>query len=88
MKERQVRTSWTARRRYQTAGRMSSIIGAAIGLVIVAALAREASMDGGGHMIPRVVVSIGIILVCSLGPQLVVRSLWRRARRRNFWEWQ
>ncbi len=88
MQESRLRTSWIVRRRYQRIGRISSIIGAAIGLLIVAALVRDASMDGSGHMVPRIVVSICIILVCSLGPQLVVRALWRRTRRRNFWEWQ
>jgi hypothetical protein len=77
-----------ARRRYRLAQWLSVALGlAAAGCVISVSAAHDglpaAALD------PRFILQAIVLLVLAGSlPWLLAELLWRRARRRNFWEWQ
>ncbi len=85
--DRRVRTFWVVRQRYQRAAWIASGIGGVVGLFLVALILRldlaDGKLSGGG-----VVACIILLVAFTLVPRIVVRLMWRAARRQHYWEWQ
>jgi high-affinity Fe2+/Pb2+ permease len=81
--ERRVRTFWTMRERYRTAGRIAAACGAAAGLAVALILGWR--IHALGQALDRHFVALAAMLLLAGGllPYGVVRLLWRRYRNRH-----
>jgi len=77
-----------ARRRYRLAQWLSVALGLAAAGYVVWVSAAHAGLSAAVPD-PRFVLQAIVLLILAGGlPWLLAELLWRRARRRNFWEWQ
>ena len=86
--DKRLTPAWRTRRRYRRAQWLLAATGLAIALAVVAA--SVAALPDPAMALERgfVLQSVAGVVATGLVPWLVVGWLWRRARRRNFWEWQ
>jgi hypothetical protein len=77
---RRVHTYWVVRRRYKRARWVAAAVGA-----LTAALLVGLAIASGGR---PTLGAVPLILVATAIPWLIVEGLWRRTRRRHFWDWQ
>jgi uncharacterized ion transporter superfamily protein YfcC len=86
--DRTVRSGWRVRRRYKLARLVAVALGALVAVTVSFAAYRSADASGvpvtSGFVLQTLVLVAGAVAV----PWLAVDLLWRRVRRRHFWEWQ
>jgi NADH:ubiquinone oxidoreductase subunit 4 (subunit M) len=86
--DKTVRSGWRVRRRYKLARLAAVALGALVAVTASFAAYGSAAAAGvpvtSGFILQTLVLVAGAVAV----PWLVVELLWRRARRRHFWEWQ
>lgn len=83
--ERRVRTKWVLRQRYARAADVATMVGAVVGIAVVAAIWPS---DPGAWMGRRFVIgAFLIVLALTLGPRLLIKAAWRMMHWRHYEEW-